>query len=421
MSSKLYQKSNPILISLSPNTQKDDIFLALRLIFKPKEWKKGSEIEKLENEFAKYLGVKYAISFNSARAGLFAILRSLQLEKNSQVLLQAFTCNAAVNPIIWAGLKPVFVDIDETLNLDPEDLRKKITDKSRVVMVQHTFGYSANLEKVSEICRKHNLILIEDCAHSLSAKYHGKPVGTFSKASFFSFGRDKIISSVFGGMVVTDDDELAKEIKNFHNQLSFPSNFWIFQQLLHPVLTNFVVIPLYGIFGIGRWVLLFLQKTRILSKAVHWKEKKGKKVGYLFQKMPNAIALLVLNQFNKLEKFILHQRKIAKLYDENLKDLGFLLAKGNPERVYMRYSVLTEKYDTDEILKKARKEKIFLDDGWRKTPITPSDTDQQKMEYILGSCPEAERISKNIFNLPTHINVSEKAAFRIINFLKGIE
>ena len=86
--------------------------------------------------------------------------------------------------------------------------------------------------------------------------------------------------------------------------------------------------------------------------------------------------------------------------------------------MYMRYSILIENHDTDKILKEARRKRIFLDDGWRKAPIVPLDTKQEKMGYIFGSCPNAEKIAKNILNLPTHINISQKEAQKIVEFLK---
>lgn len=418
----------PISISLSPNTEKDDIFLVLKLIFKPWKWKKGDTIDILEEEFKKYLSVKHAIAFNSGRSAFLAILKSLELNESDsvfakatadkEVLLQAFTCNAAVNPIIWSGLKPVYIDCDESFNLDTEDLKKKITSKSKVLMTQHTFGLPAKMDEILEICQKNNLILIEDCAHSLGAEYKGRKVGTFGKAAFFSFGRDKIISSIYGGIAVTNNEVLAKKIRDFREKSNFPSNFWIFQQLLHPLLINFLVLPLYGFFEIGRLILLFFQKTKVLSKAVSNREKKGKKPSYFPQRLPAALSLLVLNQFKKLEKFISHQREIAHFYDENLKNFGFALPKQDSDRVYMRYSVIIKNCETDKILKKARKLKIFLDDGWRKTPIMPPDTNQEKMKYILGSCPAAEKVAKNILNLPTHINISNENAQKIVDFLK---
>src|SRR3989344_3562099 len=125
----------PISISLSPNTEPDDVWLAFKLLFQPWRWQKGSVEVILQQEF------KYAFAFNSGRSALMAILDSLGIEKGSEVLLQAFTCNAVPNPILWSGLKPVFVDVDkETFNIDVEDLKRKIGPKSRAVIVQHTFG-----------------------------------------------------------------------------------------------------------------------------------------------------------------------------------------------------------------------------------------------------------------------------------------
>jgi len=493
----IFCKEKPIFTSLSPNTEKDDIWLAFKLILRPWKWRqhfyhpwrfchserseeshrncfkfgilpppsnrrrdqndKKNAVSALEEEFKNYLGIKHAFAFNSGRSAFLAILSGLGLEQDSEILLQAFTCNAAVNPIIWSGLKPVFVDIkEETLNIDPEDLERKLASlyhffrdrrkvttfqnsKKRAVIVQHTFGLPADLDKISEICQKHNLILIEDCAHSLGAVCHGitsrgyhgklsrgdnKQIGMFGKASFFSFGRDKIISSVYGGMAVTNDDELAQKIKQFQEKCKTPSYFWIFQQLMHPILCNFLIIPLYGFFGLGRWVLLGLQRLKILSKAVHKKEKGGQKPEYIPQKMPNALAILALNQFRKLDKFISHQRQIAEFYNRNLSNVLrndlVTLAKKEGGRVYMRYPILIKNKSTDEILKRARKQKIFLDDGWRKTPIMPPNTNQEKMGYISSSCPVAEEVAKNILNLPMHINISQEKAQRIVNFLKEI-
>lgn len=414
---KSCQKFLPIFTSLSPNVEKNDISLVLKLLFQPWKWKKDSEVEILEEEFKKYLGVKYVFSFNSGRSAFLTILESLSLERGSEVLIQAFTCNAVVNPIIHLGLKPVFVDIEESsLNISPSDLEKKVSPKSRVVVAQHTFGLPASLDEILRICQNHNLILIEDCAHSLGAEYNGRKVGNFSRASFFSFGRDKIISSVYGGMATTNDDALAEKIKKIQKQLPHPSSLWILQQLLHPIITKFFIIPLYGFFGLGRWFLIVLQKAGILSKAVHNREKAGEMPFYFPQKMPDALAILALNQFRKLEQFIAHQKEIAGFYTKNLKEPGFILPSFKEGRVYMRYPLLIES-DTDGILKEARKKKIFLDDGWRKTPVAPPDTNQEKMGYLWGSCPKAEKIVENILNLPTHINISQKEAKRIINFL----
>src|SRR3989344_1775809 len=319
----------PISISLSPNTEPDDVWLAFKLSFQPWRWKaseKGKEQSDkiLEREFAKLLGAKYALAFNSGRSSLMAILQDLGLQKGDEVLLQAFTCNAVPNPVMWTGLKPVYVDCrEDDFNIDVDDLERKITPKSKVVIVQHTFGLPADLDRVSEVCKKYNLMLIEDCAHALGAIYKGQLVGTFGKAAFFSFSRDKVISSVYGGMAVTNDEKLAEKMREFQERIGYPSGFWIKQQLLHPVAMNWKILPTYRVFG--KYVLVFSQWLHILSKAVHWKEKRGMKPGYFPKRMPNALAILALRQLGKLDRFNTHRKGIAKKYYEELAGTSFEL------------------------------------------------------------------------------------------------
>jgi len=428
----------PISISLSPNTEKDDVLLAFKLLFQPWRWKKernenSSRCIELEEEFKKYLSVKYAIAFNSGRSALMAILNSLGLNQDDEILLQAFTCNAAANPIIWSGLKPVYVDCDErTFNIDIEDLKRKITPKSRAVMVQHTFGLAVNLDEILEICRQgeedksssspfaaareNNLILIEDCAHSLGAEYKGRKVGTFGRAAFFSFSRDKVISSVYGGMAVTNDDEVAKKLREYQEKIGFPSYYWIFQQLLHPVLMNWLILPFYKIFG--KYLLILFQWLQILSKAVHWREKRGLRPGYFPKRLSNALAVLVLNQFKKLERFNNHRKEIADFYYNELKELSSFELPANPgdrRQIYLRFAVKHPK--AHEIIKKAWQKNILIGD-WYTSPIAPHDTKLNKLQYQLGSCPKAEKLSRETFNLPTHINISQREAKKIIDFLE---
>ena len=414
----------PISISLSPNTEKDDVWLAFRLLFQPWKWKYDTfgtivpnVLHRLEKEFRKYLGVKYAFAFNSGRAALMAILDALNFEKGSEILLQAFTCNAVPNPIIWSGLKPVYVDCNgNDYNIDVEDLERKITSRSKAVIVQHTFGLPADMERVMEICKKHNLVLIEDCAHALGAKYKGQFVGTFGKAAFFSFSRDKVISSVYGGMAATNDEELAKKIKEFQEKIGYPSYFWIFQQLLHPVTMNWKILPTYRIFG--KYILIIFQWLHILSKAVHWKEKRGMRPGYFPKRMPNALAVLGLHQLEKLERFNKHRKEIAEKYYGALYDTAFELPKKFAERenIFLRFSVKHPK--AHEIIKKAWAQNLLIGD-WYTSPIAPDDTRLDKLQYEKGSCLKAEHLAQATFNLPTHINIGEKEVQKIVEFLKS--
>jgi dTDP-4-amino-4,6-dideoxygalactose transaminase len=402
----------PISISLSPNTEKDDTRLAFKLLFQPWRWTVEARPQQLEKEFKKYLGVQYAISFNSGRSAFLAILNSLGLEEDDEVLLQTFTCNAAANPIIWAGLKPVYLDCDEkTFNIDIEDLKRTLrqaqSKKPKALMVQHTFGLPANMDEILEICQQNNLILIEDCAHSLGAEYKGRKVGTFGRAAFFSFSRDKVISSVYGGMAVTNDIELARKIKDFQEKIGYPSNFWIFQQLLHPVLMNWLILPTYRI--LGKYLLILFQWSHLLSKAVHWKEKRGRKPAYFPKRFPNALAILALNQFKKLERFNNHRKEIARFYAEKLN------INLDNNHIYLRFSV--KHLRARQIIKKAWENNLLIGD-WYTTPIAPHDTKLEKLQYKLGSCPKAEKLARETLNLPTHINISQKEAQKIVDFIK---
>ncbi len=404
----------PVSISLSPNTEKDDVWTAFKLLFQPWRWIAGGSVQQLEDEFKSYLGTNYAVSFNSGRSAAMAIFNSLGLEKNDEVLLQAFTCNAAANPIIWTGLKPVYVDCDErTFNIDIEDLKKKITPQTKALMVQHTFGKPAEMDEILKICQQYNFILIEDCAHSLGAVYKGKKAGIFGKAAFFSFSRDKVISSVYGGMAVTDDPDLGKRIKEYQEKAGFPSYFWIKQQLLHPLLMNWLILPIYRF--PGKYFLILFQWLHILSKAVHWKEKRAKRPSYFPKRLPNALAILALRQFKKLERLNEHRKKIAQFYFDQLTENNFKLPSQS-EQIFLRFTVRHPK--AREIIKKAWQKNLLIGD-WYTTPIAPHDTKLEKIQYLLGSCPKSEELSKETFNLPTHINISQKEAKKIIDFLKS--
>lgn len=433
MNQKVKNYFRPISISLSPNVEKDDVKLALNLLIRPWLWKKGKGTKELEESFKNYLGIKYAFSFNSGRSSLFAILKSLELEKGDQVLLQAFTCNAVPNPVLWADLEPVYVDCGDDFNMDISDLTLRLASLSqgrrpKVLVIQHTFGLPANINEIRAICEVNNIILIEDCAHALGAEFNSQKVGTFGKASFFSFSRDKVISSVYGGMVVTNDDDLAKHLLNIQKDFGAPSRYWVFQQILHPILLNYFILPVYGFLDLGKMFLVASQVLHILSKAVSWQEKRGLKPDYFPKALPNAMAMMANHQLSKIEKFNAHRKKVAEYYFRELAGAKFELPArngfaagdaGGPKKdnnIFLRFSVKNSK--AHEIIYEAwHKQNILLGD-WYTTPIAPFDTKMNEMKYKMGDCPNAEYLAKHTLNLPTHINISEKDAERVINLIK---
>ena len=416
----------PISISLSPNVEKDDVILALKMFFQPWEWKRGRVIKALEEIFKSFFDVQYAFSFNSGRSSLYAILKAFNFEKGSQVMIQAFTCNAVPNPILWAGLEPIYVDCNmNDFNISLEDLQNKLTEKSKAVIVQHTFGLPADIENIKNFCNENNLILIEDCAHALGAEYHGKKLGTFGDVAFFSFARDKVISCVYGGMAITNNDEIGRKLRSFQEEIGYPGYFWIFQQLFHPIFLHFVILPMYAFLDLGKIFLVLSQYLHIVSKAVSWKEKRGQKPDYFPKALPNALSIIAVHQFKKLDKFNRHRKEIAEFYFKELSSFAkasgdnadFILPKH--EGIFLRFSVRHKM--AHRIIYKAWHEKNILLGDWYTSPVAPDDTNLDTMKYKVGSCKNAENLAKETFNLPTHINISRFEAERIIRFLYEFE
>ncbi|OGZ57865.1 MAG: hypothetical protein A3B96_03515 [Candidatus Spechtbacteria bacterium RIFCSPHIGHO2_02_FULL_43_15b] len=421
----------PISISLSPNVQRDDFFMALKILLTQvllsrAAPKSNSSTKDLEKKFKEYLGLKYAFTFNSGRSCLYAILKTLDIKQGDEVFVQAFTCNAVPNPVLWAGGRPVYVDIDDSLNIDPEDLIKKISLRKsqgknlRAIIIQNTFGIPAQIDKILEIAKKHNLIVIEDCAHALGAEYSGKKLGTFGDIAFFSFGRDKVISSVWGGVVATNSDEMAAKMQKIYAGIPHPKKSWVVKQLTHPILFS-IIIPTYYIFG--KYFLGFLRVARGIGLAVSQQERRGEKPDIFPAKMPDALAKIALHQFTKLEKYNEHRRRISKLYFLHFAKLPYVgfpsshieLPKRSEGAVYLRFNIRAT--NAKEILKKAKRRHILLGD-WYKNVIDPLGTDFEKLGYAPESCPRAEKAAKESINLPTHINISEKSAIAIVKFLQ---
>ncbi len=382
--------SRIISASLSPNTEPDDVFLAFRLLFAPWVWQRGSAVGKVEAWFRKYSGAACAVSFNSGRSALLGILKAFNIGRGDEVVVQAFTCVAVPNSVRWAGATPVYADIDGSYNLDPADIEKKITKKTKAVIVQHTFGMPAKLDELISIAKKKNIIVIEDCAHALGALYNGKKIGTFGDAAFYSFGRDKVVSSVFGGLATIQDTFpiQIEKLKAYHKKLNNSSLPWTFQQLFHPVAFA-IILPLYQI-GIGKALLVLFQRLGFLGFPVYREEKLGRQPNDFPAKYPNALAILLLKQLKKLERFTRERQEISRMY--------------GIDKPYLRFPKFVDQPEL--FITKAKKQGILLG-NWYHNVIDPAGVDFRNIGYKMGSCPVAEKAAEHIVNLPTRISVCE--------------
>jgi dTDP-4-amino-4,6-dideoxygalactose transaminase len=404
-----------IAISLSPNTFRKDITLALKLLFSPWQWRRGKAIELLEEEFKNYFRVKYAVSFNSGRTAEFAILKAMGIKKGDEVLIQGFTCVVVPNPVIWLEARPAYVDFErESLNMDPNDLRKKVTLKSKAIIVQHTFGKPAKIDEIKRIAKKNNLFLIEDCAHSLGARFKGRKLGVYGEAAFFSFGRDKVISSVFGGMAITNNENIGEELERIQKELKFPSYFWIFQQLLHPIIFVFV-LKFYNFFNLGKLILVGFQKLKLLSFSVTIAETETKQPPEFPTKLPHAQAALALLQFKRLSEFNRKREQISEVYKKKLRLKPVTHLTPVSGEIHMRYPVLAQK--AHDLIDYAKKKGILLGD-WYQNIVDPKGVDFAKAGYSLGSCPEGEEIAKKVINLPTYPKMTPEEVEKVVQLIK---
>ena len=179
---------------------------------------KGPYIEEFERMVKDYVGAKYAIAVNSGTAALHLSLISLNISSGDEVIVPDFTFVATANAVEYTGAKPVFADIDlKMLNIDVEDIKKKITNKTKAIMPVHGFGQSADMDEIRKIAKEHNLFIIEDAACALGAKYKGEFCGTMGELGCFSFHPRKILTTAEGGIVVTNNDEHAKLIERLRD------------------------------------------------------------------------------------------------------------------------------------------------------------------------------------------------------------
>jgi perosamine synthetase len=180
----------------------------------------GPYVPEFESKFAAYLGANsFCVAVQSGTAALHMALYELGIKEGDEVIVPALTFVATVNPVVYVGATPVFVDIDcRTWNIDPQEIEKAITPKTRAIIVVHLYGNPCNMAAIMAIALKHGLMVIEDATESLGATFKGKMTGTFGQFGCFSFNGNKVITTGGGGMIATPDPKQAEHIKFLVNQ-----------------------------------------------------------------------------------------------------------------------------------------------------------------------------------------------------------
>ena len=372
-----------------------------------------------ETHFANWFKTSNAFAFWKGRVAMYAILKALGIKDGDEVILPGYTCVMDVNPIKYLGAKPVYVDIEpSTFNMNPALLESKITPKTKIIVAQHTYGYPCDMDAIMAIAAKRDITVIEDCCLSFGSTYKGKTVGTFGKAAYFSFQWNKPFTTGLGGMAITNDADLAEKVKGLcDSDLCMPSakevamiaaQLSVYRMFIYPRTT-----------ALAQNIFRYLTKKGAVVGSSSTAEYNPQMAADFFKGMSSIQARSGLRQLAKVESNIAHRRQMAELYDTLLEQKGWPTRqydKSVMDPVMVRYPVRIK--EKAKALEEAAAAGVELG-SWFECPLHPIETPMEVYDYKLGMCPEAEKASQEVVNLPLHPRVSEKTVRKTVNFITG--
>src|SRR2546429_1736720 len=354
-----------------------------------------------------------AVSFESGRVNLWAILKALEIGEGDEVIVQAFTCVVVPDAVLWAGAKPVYVDIRDDFNADSAAIEKAITSRTRAIVVQHTFGVPAEIDKILEIGRKSKIVVIEDCAHTVGGVYKKGVIGSWAPVSFFSFGQEKAISSTRGGIVVTKDAGFAEKLRELQASLKFPTRRSIVRYLFHPILWSIVSPTYYWILGKGLlWLAYRLRLTEFLVTPA---ELSAGKPPQFPARLANAQARLALSQLERVDRFNKRRVELAVYYHRHLSKILGIKMLEDLSTPLLRFPLRLG--DPAGLREYARKRHIILG-NWYDAPIYPRGVALEKVYYKKESCLVAEKLAREAIDLPLNPTMSTREAARAVKVVR---
>ncbi|MCL4374294.1 DegT/DnrJ/EryC1/StrS family aminotransferase [Patescibacteria group bacterium] len=403
-----------ISTDFAPNESWDDAWLSFKLLFQPWRWRRGKETDRVNWQIGRLFANKTVYLSLAGRSALFTLLDSLKLPKNSRVLVQGYTCEAVVLPIIRAGLQPVYVDIEtNTYGMDWNDFQRKLSVRSRVLILQHSYGLTpVNRLRIINHAIGKGLVVIEDLAHGWDRRLFSRS-GSWGNRHYvlLSFGRSKAISSVFGAGIVGDNKPIAKLQNTIKPDRRFPGWGFLSKCLLYkPVVQT---IKAGYDWGPGRLLHYWTRRLGLLLPEITAQEKAGQYNIVFDRGYPNALAILLLHQLEKFDQTAAKRLKAVNYYQRLFKKISSRRFVNS--QALIRYPLQVE---NPEILRyNAAQRRLFLGQ-WYSQPIAPSGLDLTKFGYRAGDCPIAEWVCRHIINLPTNITLAQ--AGQVIKTLNDV-
>ena len=338
----------------------------------------GPKILEFEDAISKFIGVKNAIAVNSGTSALHLLVRALDIGEGDEVITTPFSFIASSNCLLFEKAKPVFVDIEpRTLGMDLDKVEEKITNKTKGILTVDVFGQPFNMERTMEIASKYNLKVIDDACEAIGAEWRGKKVGSFTHSTF-AFYPNKQMTTAEGGMIVTDDDEIAELCRSMRSQGRSITGTWLFHERL----------------------------------------------GFNYR-MSELHAALGVVQFSRLDELLARREEVARKYTKRLKDIeGVTIPYIAPEVSRMSWFVyvvrLDKNIDRDKVID------FLMDQGVQCkpyfTPIHLQPFYTEMFGYKRGDFPVCEEVGDSVLALPFFNKITDEEIDYVCSSLeKGIE
>ena len=354
--------------------------------------------------------------FMRGRVALYSILKALSIGEGDEVILQAFTCLAVPSPIMLLGAKPVYVDVDPAgYNMDLASLKSRITNRTKVIIVQHTFGFPADIVGIKKLAEQYNIPIVEDCCHSIGSTYDGREVGTFGVASFYSTEWAKPINTGIGGVLVLNEGKYRSSVDAMYGGMQ-PAPLKDILQLKAQYLAHSKLLVPCLYWGI-RSIYRALSRKGLIVGTFSKEELEQKKPDYYEHLMSSWQKKILARKINDIDKDIQARRLLRYRYESFLKNIGIepLGDITNSDPVMIRYPILVK--DKESILEKAREKRIELG-NWFESPVHPKEESEWgSIGYKKGACPIAEKLALTCVNLPIHNKIRERELNSIFSFI----
>lgn len=347
-------------------------------------WSKGPQTQEFEKQFAEFVGAKYAIAVNSCTAATHAILATKNLQPGDEVIVPAMTFCSTANVVVHCGATPVFADVDERTGLiDPQSILAHITDKTRGIIPVHYSGQACDMDVINAIAKEHGLFVVEDAAHAVYTTYKGKMVGGLGNPTAFSFYVTKNLATGEGGMITTDDEELA-DLLRVYTLHGMNRNAW----------------NRYGKGGTWRYDVVTF--------------------GFKYN-MTDIQASLGLSQLKKLPMMQEMRERYAKKYNEafqNLPGIGLMDQMDYGRNAWHLYILRIEdlKIDRDQFIEELKA--LNIGTAVHFIPVHMHPIYRETFHTKEGDCPVAEKLFSQIISLPMNPSMTESDIDYVIQAVK---